>query len=255
MIIGGKGNENELMVFIPAIKSNMSDWQIISVKIPSRGKVHYDLTMKQLFDLYEKSDGIILPVNDVKILLIARLGNIDDYTNLKAEIESKLPMKDARVVAKKMSKVGLKEIQLNLSDKTGDGSKSRHEEREERDKNIFLIAEDDVFVRETLSKLLKAHGDVIETEDGSNVKELYLEHNPDIVLLDIHMPHKDGLTLVNELIEADLDAYIIVASADSVKDNVVEAIARGAFGFLAKPIKKEKLLEYIAQCVTCSRVT
>lgn len=253
MIISDKGSESELMAFIPAIKSNMSDWQIISVKIPSRGQVHYDLTMKQLFELYEHKDGIILPVNDIKILLIARLGNIEDYTTLKTDIESKLPMQDARVIAKKMSRMGLKEIQLNLSDKRGDGGKSQHEEREERDKNLFLIAEDDVFVRETLSNFLKTHGDVIEAEDGSSVKELYLEHNPDIVLLDIHMPHKDGLTLVNELIETDLDAYIIVASADSVKDNVVEAVARGAIGFLTKPIKKEKLLEYVAQCVTCTK--
>jgi len=254
MIISDKKSEAELMAFVPSIKSNMTDWQIISVKVPPQGQAYYDATLKKLFEIYEHKEGVILPVSESKIMLIIRLGNVKNYALLKSEIESKLPKRDARVIAQKMSTIGLKQVQLNLSAKSDgeDEPEPLHTQREKREENVFLIAEDDTFVRKAICSALKKYGRVIESEDGANVTDLYTQHNPDIVLLDIHMPHKSGLTLVNEIIEIDMDAFIIIASADSVKDNVIEAISGGAIGFLTKPIKKEKLLDYLAQCMTCS---
>lgn len=253
MIISDKNSESELMAFAPSIKSNIADWHIISVRVPSKGKAYYDATVKDLFKIYEHKEGVILSINELKIMLIVRLGNISNYGLLKSEIEAKLPNRDVRVIAKKMSTTGLKQVQLNLNDKNeNEEEESLYEKREQREENVFLIAEDDAFVRKTICSSLKQYGQVIEAENGLNVKDLYSKHNPDIVLLDIHMPHKSGLTLVNEITEVDMDAFILIASADSVKDNVMDALSGGAIGFLTKPIKKEKLLDYLEQCMTCN---
>ena len=83
-----------------------------------------------------------------------------------------------------------------------------------------------------------------------NVLKFYHEHNPDILFLDIHMPGRTGLDLINEILEIDPDAYIIILSADSSADNVVKAINKGAIGFLSKPPAKDRMQQYINQCIT-----
>ncbi|MGB1076973.1 MAG: response regulator transcription factor, partial [Bdellovibrionales bacterium] len=231
MIISDKKNEGELLAFIPSIKANMADWQIVSVKIPLSSQDSYDDTVKSLFNLYEHREGILVPVSKSKILILLKLGNVDNYGRLKAEIEQKLPTRDARVLATKMSPVGLKQVHLNLSEKSDHVGPSMHEKREKREENVFLVADDDSFVRQAMAGLLKQYGDVIETGDGSEVKDLYMQYNPDIALLDIHMPNKDGLSLINDITAVDIDAFILIVSGDSVKENVLEAVSGGAMGF------------------------
>ena len=70
------------------------------------------------------------------------------------------------------------------------------------------------------------------------------------VHLDIHIPPRMGLDIVPELIESDFDAFVIMLSSDSHKENVLLALERGAIGFLGKPPKKEKVLNYLNQCAT-----
>lgn len=259
MIISTKKTESELLAFVPSIKANMSEWQIMSVRVQDKGRESFLATVKRLYKIYEHKEGVILPVNSVKIMVIVRLGKINNYMELKSDLESKMPDQDARVVARKMSAMGLKQVQLNLTDKNMDAvgvqqDDAMYQQREARNKNIFLIAEDDAFVRKTLVSLLQNYGEVHEVEDGSEVEHKYLECNPDIVILDIHLPNQSGLDLLNKIVEMDMDAFVVMASADSVRENVMEAIAHGAVGFLTKPIRKEKLLEYLSQCITFKNV-
>ncbi len=250
MIVGNKKNQEEMMAFIPSMKSNMEEWQIISIKMPQRGKQYQDLISQELLRRYQEKDGMLFSVGDYKIVMVVRLGVISNYAVLKSEIESKMPKYDARVVARKMNAAGLKQIQSDLPNKDKDDSISLYEAREKRAENIFLIAEDDAFARKTLSSALKNYGKVYEVGDGAHVIDQYMKCNPDVVLMDIHMPNKNGLSLVDDVMEIDTDAFLVIASADSVVDNVVEAMSGGAVGFLAKPIKKDKMLEYLNQCIT-----
>ena len=250
MIIGSKENQAEIMAFLPSMKTNMDEWQIVSVKIPQRGKKYQDRILKELLRIYIDKAGILFPVSDYKIVMVIRLGVINNYAVLKNEIENKMPRHDARVIARKMSAAGMKQIQLDLSDKDRIGKTSLYKEREIRKRNVFLIAEDDIFIRKTLRATLENYGEVHEVGDGAQVAEEYIKCNPDFVFMDIHMPNKNGLELVNEIMETDTDSFIVIASSDSVKENVIEAISGGAAGFLAKPVKKAKILEYINQCIT-----
>lgn len=250
MIIGSKKNQSELMAFLPSMKANMQEWQIISVKLPERGKNRLDQIIQQLLHTYKDKEGIVFPVSDYKAVLVIRMGVINNYAILKTEIESKLPKHDARVIARKMNAAGLKQIQLDLSDKGNGGKISLYKEREGRKDNVFLIADDDIFVRQTLKATLQNYGEVHEVGDGAQVADEYMKCNPDVVLMDIHMPNKNGLDLVDEIMETDTDSFIVIASSDAIRENVIEAMSGGAAGFLAKPVKKEKILEYMNQCIT-----
>ena len=99
---------------------------------------------------------------------------------------------------------------------------------------------------------MREYGTIIEVDSGDKVVTKYLNHNPDMVILDIHMPGKSGLNVAEELLDVDPDAYVIVFSADSKAQNVLTAMERGANGFLSKPPQKEKIDAYVKRCMTMS---
>lgn len=81
----------------------------------------------------------------------------------------------------------------------------------------------------------------------------YVEHAPDIVFLDIHLPDMDGRELLKQIREFDGDAYVVMLSGDSLPRNVIETKKAGAAGFITKPFNKEKVMHYISHCPTITR--
>ena len=153
---------------------------------------------------------------------------------------------------RKMSTMGMKQIQIDLMEKNTsiDLIDDLYTRRVERKKNVIMIADDDAFVRKSMSSLLAACGNIEEIDTGEKVTKAYLKHNPDFLLLDIHMPGKTGLEIIEEIMEFDADAFIIVLSADSSSENVLSALDNGASGFLTKPPSQEKIQDYLNKCIT-----
>lgn len=113
-----------------------------------------------------------------------------------------------------------------------------------------LIADDDIFMRQLLTTSLEKDFKTFTVENGKDVLSAYQEHLPDVLLLDIHFPDTSGLEVIDEVMEYDPDAYIVMLSADSIRKNVNIAVERGAKGFVTKPPQKDKLYEYIERCPT-----
>lgn len=251
MIIGDKKNEAQLLGLIPSIKNFMWEWQIVTVKIPKSTQASVDEIVKSLYETYKQYEGVLYPVKDGKIVLLVRMGLINNYSILKTEIEEKMPKYNCRVMVRKMSTAGLKQIQIDLSAVNSSIARlNMFDEREKRRQNKVLIVDDDMFVRKTMKSIIGGVAEVVEVDRGDQALTNYLKHNPDVVLLDIHMPNVNGLDLVDELLELDPDAFIVIFSADSVKENVLAAIEKGAVGFLSKPPIKGKLENYLQQCIT-----
>lgn len=115
--------------------------------------------------------------------------------------------------------------------------------------NIVLVAEDDLYMR-NLVKLALGDVTVVEAENGSQAVDLYLKQRPDMVLLDIHMPGKNGKDVLKELLDHDPKAYVVMMSADSIAENVLSTHHAGAKGFVSKPFKKEVIARYLLLCPT-----
>ncbi|OJV13218.1 MAG: hypothetical protein BGO27_00010 [Alphaproteobacteria bacterium 33-17] len=118
---------------------------------------------------------------------------------------------------------------------------------------MVLIAEDDPIVRTVINKTL---GGIIKNAfvtDGAELITKYKEILPDILILDIHLPNKSGLELIAEIKKIDPAAYIVMLSADSSRENVINAMSKGAVNFLTKPFTRHKLLEVINNCPTISK--
>lgn len=247
-----KNNDALLMALVASIKNNMNEWQIVNINIMKDSTLPQDEIIQNLLENYKSHEGIIYPVSASKIVMLVRLGIVENYTRMKTEVEQKLPGHSCRVLLRKMSAAGMKQIQIDLSQK-GDSitfADDLYSQRETRSGNVFLVVDDDAFIRKSMKTLLSSCGDIVEVEAGKQVVPAYLKHNPDMIFLDIHMPDKTGLELIPDIMEVDSDAFIVILSADSNAENVMSALEEGAIGFLTKPPSKAKVQEYLGQCIT-----
>ena len=115
----------------------------------------------------------------------------------------------------------------------------------------ILVCDDAAFMRKSLALILKEGGhDVVgEAEDGDVAVNMFRTLKPEIVLLDITMPGKDGLQALKEILAIKADAKVIMCSAMGNQENVVEAIRSGAKDFILKPPTPQKLLEVVEKYV------
>ena len=118
----------------------------------------------------------------------------------------------------------------------------------------ILVADDDRLVRMTLRKILESAGyAAFEAKDGAEALEIYRKRRPDLVILDIVMPIKDGVRTFLELRGIDSKAKIIAMSAGarSGKIDYLSLTKRiGANGILTKPFNRVSVLAMVDQILT-----
>ena len=113
-----------------------------------------------------------------------------------------------------------------------------------------LIADDHAVVRGGLRALLDTEEgiEVIgEAADGVEAITRARALNPDVILLDLMMPRKDGLQVITEIRESDPGARILVLSSFSDDEMVFSAIKGGALGYLLKDSSPSELLQAIRE--------
>jgi two-component system OmpR family response regulator len=110
-------------------------------------------------------------------------------------------------------------------------------------KTRILLVEDDASLGPLLQEYLDAKG--FETklaEDGQKGSELFFKGSYDLLLLDVMMPVKDGITLAKEIRLTDKNVPIIFLTAKSMKEDTIEGFNAGADDYITKPFSMEELL-------------
>ncbi|TYR82729.1 response regulator [Priestia megaterium] len=115
----------------------------------------------------------------------------------------------------------------------------------------ILIVDDAAFMRMMVKDILLKNGyEVVgEAADGMQAIELYKEHQPDLVTMDITMPEMDGLTALKEIKKLNANAKVIMCSAMGQQAMVIDAIQAGAKDFIVKPFQADRVLEAISKAV------
>jgi two-component system, chemotaxis family, chemotaxis protein CheY len=85
--------------------------------------------------------------------------------------------------------------------------------------------------------------------NGLEALELFRKHDPDVVTMDITMPQMDGIECIEKIVEIKPAVRILVISALADKATAVEAMEKGANGFLNKPFTDRQLNEAIAELI------
>ncbi len=109
----------------------------------------------------------------------------------------------------------------------------------------LLIVDDSNFMRRNIERSLGEHAfsEIRTAGNGLLALEQYTQFQPDMVTMDITMPNMDGLACVEALLKKDAAARILVISALADAGTAVEAVKRGAQGFLLKPFSPGELQE------------
>jgi len=110
----------------------------------------------------------------------------------------------------------------------------------------LLYIEDDIDIQSIYTLQLEEFVDnVICAEDGEEGYTLYLAYKPDIILLDIHMPKLDGISLAKKIREVDNEVKIIITSSYADQDKLLAAIELSLVKYILKPIDPKILQETI----------
>jgi len=115
------------------------------------------------------------------------------------------------------------------------------------DNGKILICDDSILARKQIKDIISIVGNptIIEASDGEGAIQLYKEHKPDLVFLDIVMPKKDGNIAIEEIMAYDKDAVIIIVSSVGTHSQLKCALEAGATDFIQKPINKIQIIEAI----------
>ena len=113
-----------------------------------------------------------------------------------------------------------------------------------------LLVDDHSIMREGLQAMLAGSEElevVGQARDGEEAVRTAAELSPDVVVMDVMMPNKDGVEACREIMDAAPDIRVIMLTASTEEDAVIEAVAAGATGYLQKVSGMDRLLDTIRQ--------
>src|SRR5215471_16166830 len=123
-------------------------------------------------------------------------------------------------------------------------------------KASILVAEDDDLTRELLVKVLRRDGyQVVEAADGADAMTLLRSRSFDLVLSDIQMAQMSGMELLDQVQKIDPEIPVVLITAYAEPGTAMDAIARGAADYLAKPVDVVALRTTVARALERRRLT
>lgn len=119
----------------------------------------------------------------------------------------------------------------------------------------LMVVDDSNVIRSRIARIalqpaLRGLNIVGLARNGREAIALMEKTRPDIVTMDLTMPEMDGVTCVGELMRRDPDVNILIVSALNDKATAIEALKRGAKGFIYKPFTDAQLVNAIQEVVS-----
>jgi len=121
---------------------------------------------------------------------------------------------------------------------------------EETKKLKTLVLEDEPETNELMCTTLKNFfSDVYSATDAASAMQLFEQHSPDIIFIDIILPGKSGLDVAKEIREINPKQIIVIVSASNDMGNISEAVKIGVNNFIRKPIDTDKMIDVLKDIV------
>ena len=110
-------------------------------------------------------------------------------------------------------------------------------------KTKILYVEDETFLGKIVKESLESRGyEVLMESDGNKVLTLFRQGGPDVCVLDVMLPNKDGFTIADEIREIDQAVPIIFLTAKTQTEDVVKGFTLGGNDYIRKPFSMEELI-------------
>jgi two-component system chemotaxis response regulator CheY len=115
----------------------------------------------------------------------------------------------------------------------------------------ILLCDDSLLVRKKLKGALTEQGftQLFEAVDGEEAILFCQSEQPDLVLMDIVMPKKDGIEALQEIKQINPSIHVVMASSVGTQSNLIKALKLGANNFLQKPIEVQAIVDIAKQII------
>ena len=115
----------------------------------------------------------------------------------------------------------------------------------------ILLVDDEPHIRVFVSLILKSLGQPVikEVSNGEEAIVAYHAEKPDIVLLDVNMPHLDGIQTLRKLKEIDPDCVVIMLTSLATRETVERALELGAVNYIRKDTPKEQIAKALGETI------
>lgn len=257
-----------LQELIDYIRTDTAGWKAVDVSIDSDEKPDIQVIAERVRTFFGQRPGAIFICGLRKVLTLVRLDDSIEFPVLKKQMTEHLPEYKCSINTGSVTREGLEVIAVRLKIASDARAQEQPEtpvtpvqaasaafgstllqQRLARTRPVFIVVDDDLFMRSLLTKALTPHGEVIALDDGAGLLDAYRQHVPDVVFLDIHLPCGSGVDLLEDIMKYDHTAGVVILSADRIKDNVLLAQARGARSFVAKPFTRDKIEDAMRKCL------
>ena len=111
--------------------------------------------------------------------------------------------------------------------------------------NKLMIVDDSNLIRKKIAREFdeRRFELVASATNGEEAIDKFKEFSPDVITMDITMPHLDGIECIETLVDINPTAKILVISALNDKATGMEALEKGAMGFINKPFTQQEITE------------
>jgi two-component system chemotaxis response regulator CheY len=112
----------------------------------------------------------------------------------------------------------------------------------------IIVVDDAPIIRLMIKDILTECGGyeiIAEGSNGREAVELYQQHKPDLVTMDIVMPEMDGIQALEEILKADPKAKIVMVTAIDQRDALMKAIRLGATDYIVKPFEADRVMSAV----------
>lgn len=115
----------------------------------------------------------------------------------------------------------------------------------------ILLVDDEAHIRVFVSLILRSLGKptIIEAANGEEAVAAYKSNKPDVVLLDVNMPHLDGIQTLRKLKEIDPDCVVIMLTSLANRETVERALEFGAVNYIRKDTPKDEIAKALAETI------
>ena len=118
-------------------------------------------------------------------------------------------------------------------------------------KRRLLVVEDEPLLGVAIADALRQEGWIVDVaEDGARGEELFKQHSPELVLVDLVMPQMDGMELLRRIKAVDPECTVVMITAHGSVERAVEAMRDGAADFITKPFRMNQLVVRLAHGIT-----
>ncbi|MEK6529028.1 MAG: response regulator, partial [Nitrospirota bacterium] len=109
--------------------------------------------------------------------------------------------------------------------------------------SVILVVDDEPLQREILKTILDAEGyETYTAASGTEALNIIKKFHPGIILIDLKMEGMDGIELLENILREPFEPSMIIMTAHGTIASAVEAVKKGAFDYLTKPLDKDTLL-------------